>query len=150
MFNEKFPPIPPKNPENFDTAGEPENLDAPEHVEEVEMSVTPEEQPAESAAVEAESNVVELVDFRELQEQGQEAAINVLNENGLAENLESASVEELEVLVEQLPDLIEALSHDEYGDVRNENRYQAKALSNHLQAAKLKLASKKFPSPLAA
>lgn len=96
------------------------------------------------------SNVESLSNHREMKKVAEVDTIELLADRGLAENIKEATVEELEGLLVELPDLIAELTYDDAGDVRNENRYLVRTLSNYHEAAKRELAAKSFPSPLAA
>lgn len=73
--------------------------------------------------------------WRELKDEASVKAVEILTQQGLEADIETASAEELEQIVAQLPSLIEELSYDEAGEVKNENRYLARALSVYLEKA---------------
>lgn len=85
-----------------------------------------------------------------LKESADQDALEILAEHGFAEDLKTASAEELTELIEGLPALIDEYSVDDAGNVKNENRYLVRTLANHLEAAKREHNAKVFPSPLAA
>jgi len=67
--------------------------------------------------------------WRERKESAPQEVLQLLAERGLDTDIESASKEELQTLAEQLQSLIDELSVDESGEVKNENRYLVRELS---------------------
>jgi hypothetical protein len=77
----------------------------------------------------SQENNENLNEWRERKESAPQEVLTLLAERGLMTEFESASPEELQVLAEQLQSLINELSVDESGEVRNENRYLVRELS---------------------
>lgn len=85
--------------------------------------------------------------WRERKEKASEDTKALLEARGLATDVEKASFEELQKLVETLPTLIDELSYDSEGNLRNENRFLVQILSVYQNKAEKRLEYENAPSP---
>lgn len=87
--------------------------------------------------------------WRESKAKAPERARTHLVERELPVDIESASLEDLNRLIEAVPLLIAELTYDASDEVKNENRHVVQALSVHLNLAKKYLSYLTAPeSPL--
>jgi len=74
--------------------------------------------------------------WRESKEKAPERARTHLKERGLTVEIEEASLEDLNMVIEQIPMLMAELTFDASNEVKNENRNVVQALSVHLNLVK--------------
>jgi len=83
---------------------------------------------------ERQSSVESFEDWRALKMEAPKKAFVILRERGLNTNLESTQIDEVKLILAELPKIIEEYSYNEDGSVKNENRFIVEAIARFLKA----------------
>lgn len=97
-------------------------------------------------APEVDTNVEQFADWEQLRDNADAQARSLLEAHGLTVELDAATPEEMTYLIKDLPEIIDELSFNEDGSVKNENRFVVPKLAAHLEKAKRKRAYDAVPS----